>query len=133
MNSPRNLGINIAVRRLELQEQGYTLHKLQRSQRKRSKNVQGGDSESGGATDLIMPIEPEPPTRTGVTQRRVVTSDSTHLVYKLHSLLSLDASDGADFLVVEEHAIKLVSCDEHLGTESRGYELRRSGEIVDHG
>lgn len=81
-----------------------------------------------------MLIEPAPPTTMGVTRRRVLTDNLniTYLVDKLHGLLSLDTPDGADLLVVEQHAIEFVGCDEHLGTESRGDELRGSREVVNH-
>jgi len=47
----------------------------------------------------------------------------TNLINKLHSLLSSDAPNGADLLVVEQHTIKFVSGDEHLRTERGRDEL----------
>ena len=79
-----------------------------------------------------MLIEPAPPTAMGVTRRRVLSDSTTYLVDKLHGLLPLDAPDGADLLVVEQHAVEFVGCDEHFGAESRGDKLRGSGEVVNH-
>ena len=45
------------------------------------------------------------------------------LIYKLHGLFSLDTSDGADFLVIEQDSVKLVAIDKHLWSESGSDEL----------
>ena len=64
--------------------------------------------------------------------RRVYTEGKTYLINELHSLLTFDAPNGADFLVVEEDTIEFVSCYKHFRTESRRDELARRGEVVDH-
>ncbi len=60
-------------------------------------------------------------------------NNSTHLFYELHGLLPPDSPDGADLLVVEQDAVKLVRSVQHLRTKGRRDELRRGGEIVYHG
>lgn len=45
------------------------------------------------------------------------------LINKLHGLFSLDTSDGADFLVIEQDTIEFVAIDKHLWSESGRDEL----------
>lgn len=56
----------------------------------------------------------------------------TYLVNKFLCLLPPNASDGADFLIVESDTIELVCGDKHFWPESSRDELSGCGKLVDH-
>jgi hypothetical protein len=78
-------------------------------------------------------IEPGPPgEQSGYDPGSTSMHSKTDLIDKFHGLLSLDAPDRTDLLVVEEHAIEFVRSDQHFRPECSRNELSRMRERFDH-
>lgn len=66
-------------------------------------------------------------------QKWVCYGKVTRLIDEFHRFLTLNAANRADFLIIEQHSIELVSCDKHLRSECRRDELSSRRKVVNHG